>query len=295
MSQPSKINYLVNQSSQADEFDVDVEQVFTNPPAKILPTSDTTTTIITDSAANPATVAVDGDGGFCGGSSIMTKCASLLVNKKTASTMLFAGIVGAGAIAGAGSYGYAQYKHTQQQQQALLAAVNSSGSVSNIQSKAGKSTSFCEPERVIQCGAVITDQKVVLSDDLFCTDDVSDPATTNNNKKTLNAAIKLSGPDAKIDCKGHTVRQITTESAAACNTSPGSDLNSSNARKNMKVACNLYYQVGIWLEGGATAINCKVEQFYDGFMIQDGGKVKKSEAASNRRGFYILGGEISDV
>lgn len=48
-----------------------------------------------------------------------------------------------------------------------------------------------------------------------------------------------------------------------------------------------YYQAGIMLEDGATAINCKVEQFYDGFLIVNGGEVKKSEASRNHRGFVI--------
>ena len=125
-------------------------------------------------------------------------------------------------------------------------------------------------------------------------DDASDGVLT-----TLNAAIKVVGADAVIDCKDHAVRQLTSKSAASCEDSPGpSDVDPSDKRTTMKETCDLYYQVGIWLVDGASAINCKVEQFYDGFFVQNSGEVKKSEASGNRRGVVWLSGsttKISDV
>jgi hypothetical protein len=291
MSQPSKSNYQVHvhvHQSREEEFDVEQVKPPMSPTNSSAVEDDNDITIIPDSTDDAATAENEGADATSSSSSIVSKSkfASLLVNKKTAAFAM--AMLGTVAIVGF------SVQHKQKQQKALLAAVNSGSGVSNSRSKAGKSTSFCEPERDIECGDVFTNEKVVLSDDLFCTDEVSD--ATNSELRTLNAAIKLSGPDASIDCKGHTVRQVTTESAAACDTFPGQSLDPSFLRKQMKQNCQLYYQVGIWLEDGATAINCNAEQFYDGFMVLTGGKVKRSEAASNRRGFFIQGsGEISKV
>jgi len=96
-----------------------------------------------------------------------------------------------------------------------------------------------------------------------------------------------------------TVRQLTSKSAASCEDSPGpNDDETSIERKTMKKECDLFYQVGIWLIDGASAINCNVEHFYDGFFVQNSGEVKKSEASGNRRGVVWLSGsttKISDV
>jgi len=289
MSQPSKINnYQVNQSQEEEfDIDIDVEHVVANPPAA-------ESAIVNNNVDNDDDAVVAVDGGFCGGSSTMSKCASLLVNKKAAaSAVVFVAAVGCtGALVG----------KRKQQQQALLAAINSSSGVSNFKSKTGKS-SFCEPVPIIQCGDEITDQKVVLSDDLFCAnvDDKNFPVAG----KVLNAVIKLSGRDARIDCKGHTIRQVAEDfgkSAVECTNSPGSPFSDNNQRATMKTNCNIYYQVGILLEDGATAINCKVEHFYDGFMVLNGGKVKNSEASRNNRGVFIqyndnnsIDTKISDV
>ena len=51
----------------------------------------------------------------------------------------------------------------------------------------------------------------------------------------------------------------------------------------MKQECDLFNLVG-----GATAINCNVENFYDGFLIEKGGEVQKSNAKWNRDGVEIL-------
>jgi hypothetical protein len=123
--------------------------------------------------------------------------------------------------------------------------------------------------------------------------------------EVLNAVIKLSGRDARIDCKGHTIRQVAEDfgkSAVKCTTRTGSPFQDNNERAHMKLDCNIYYQVGILLEDGATAINCKVEHFYDGFMVLNGGEVKNSEASRNSCGVFIqyddnnsIDTKISDV
>jgi len=226
--------------------------------------------------------------------SFMPKLAYLSANKKALVGFTVLGVVG--IIMGVSISGAAEYK----QQQNAMAAIN--GGVGS--SKSGKSGSFCEPEPSVLCGQTVT-ETVVLTDDLLCTDRV-DSNTPDDVLTTLNAAIKVVGKDAVIDCKGHTVRQLTSKSAAAanCKKGPGPSDVDNNKRKTMKETCDLYYQVGIWLVDGASAINCKVEQFYDGFFVQNGGEVKKAEASRNRRGINIqdednsgsdLSSKIADV
>ena len=141
---------------------------------------------------------------------------------------------------------------------------------------AGKAPkSFCEPP-AITCGQTFTDQKVVLSDDLFCTDD-SAGATDS-----FNAAIKISGRNAVLDCKGHTISQRSTKNAAFCD---GSFLKAN--REATKKSCDLFYQNGIVLVDGATAINCKVEHFQTGIYVGKGGEIKKSEVSGNRIGVAV--------
>ena len=151
--------------------------------------------------------------------------------------------------------------------------------------KESKPDPFCDVP-AIQCGQTFTNEKVVLTGDLTCTDDVND--ATEQVLSTLNAAITLVGPDAVIDCKGHTVRQFSSGSAASCDKNPGRKrLNRSDRRKDMKLNCQIYFQVGIWLKDGATAKNCEAEQFYDGFLILNGGKVENSEAHWNKVGIFV--------
>eukprot|EP00985_Skeletonema_marinoi_P006328 scaffold2735_cov107-Skeletonema_marinoi.AAC.3 len=196
----------------------------------------------------------------------MPKLAYLSVNvKKALVGFTVLGIVG--IIMGVSISGAAEYK----QQQNALAAINGGGGAHS--SKSGKSGSFCDTEPSIVCGQNVT-EKVVLTDDLLCTDRVDGP---------------------------HCSSAYTSKSAAAvnCKKGPGpSDVDPSDKCTTMKETCDLYYQVGIWLVDGASAINCKVEQFYDGFIVQNSGEVKKSEASGNRRGVVWLSGsttKISDV
>ena len=145
---------------------------------------------------------------------------------------------------------------------------------------------FCEEDTIIECGATFTDENIVLSHDLLCTDQVE--SATDDELKALNAAITLTGPNASIDCKGRTIRQIPTgQFAPGCQFGVGPPFELSDSRKEMKLNCRLYYQAGILLLNGATAVNCGVEQFYHGIYIVNGGDLKKSEISGNRFGVAI--------
>ena len=292
--------FQVNHNHSTEE-EIDVERIDVHPPSN-LSASDDDIIIVPDGIEDSTmTEGVHVDDATINRSSIASKLVSLLVNKKTAIAATTVMLLCAGAMIGVSINGAAENK-----QQKALAAINS------IDGKAGKgkagkstSTSFCEPvAQVTACGETFT-ESVVLSSDLFCTGDVD--GATKEELKTMNAAIKLEGPDAIIDCKGHTVRQVAVDfgrSAVYCNSKPGFDLNPRRQRKLMKENCELYFQAGIWLANGATAINCKVEQFYDGFFVQDGGEVKESEVSRSYRGILIqdeddsgsdLSSKISDV
>ena len=151
-----------------------------------------------------------------------------------------------------------------------------------VSGKSGKSVSFCEPPPAITCGQTFENTKVVLSEDLFCTDDVTD-ATKAATLPKFNAAIKIKGPDAVLDCKKHTISQLSSKNAAYCDANFVTQEN----RQAAKLSCDLFYQVGIWLVDGATAVKCKVEHFHSGIFIGKGGEVKKSEVSGNRNGLNI--------
>lgn len=165
-------------------------------------------------------------------------------------------VVGTGAIIGTSISGAAEYKR-QQNAVAVSNAVDATHS-----GKSGKSASFCETSPVLTCGTTVLDTEITLSDNLLCLDSSS------------GAAIKLEGPNARIDCNGYTVRNVLEGS----------------------------YESGILLIDGAMAINCNVEQFNIGFIVEDGGEVKKSEASHNQIGVLVehniagsVATKISDV
>ena len=160
--------------------------------------------------------------------------------------------------------------------------------------KESKPDPFCkELEQVLACGQTFTNEKVVLSDDLTCTDKVE--GASDQVLGTLNAGITLVGPSASLDCKGHTVRQVTTKFASNCElyeddgAKPGHDdaCEGCCSRIIMKKDCKLYYQAGIMLKDGATAKNCRTEQFYEGILVLNGGKVEDSEATGNADGIFV--------
>ncbi len=273
--------------NHSKEDEIDVERIDVHSLSSPSASGSGNDIIITSNDIEDSTVieGVNDDATINQGSHGTASFMSKLFNKKTAAVAF---VLGLAAVLGVSINGAAGHNRQQQQQNALAA-------INGIGGKAGKSISFCEPEQVMTCGETFTNEKVVLSSDLFCTDDVTD--ATNPQLRMLNAAIKLEGPDAILDCKGHTVRQVADDfgsSAVFCDRKPGSDLSPTPKRKTMKNQCNLYYQVGILLVDGATAINCKVEQFYDGFFVQDGGEVKKSEASRNYRG-VVVQDEVDDT
>ena len=261
-----------------EHFHVDVEHVFTD-------SSSNRSAVIHNEDTVTHKEMIQCDPNEDGSSPPQSMFASFLsANKKIVCIIAAAAALSFVAIAGAFVGGSAA--HNQQQMNASIATF---GGKSN---KSGKTTSFCEPSHVVaSCGQTFTN-KVTLTKDLFCTESIA------GADMTLNAAIKLEGPDASIDCKGFTVRQVADdfdfgESAVNCGNSPGFNLNPTQKRKTMKQNCNLYYQVGIWLADGATAVNCKAEQFYEGFFLQDGGEVKKSETSRNRRGIHVQDESVS--
>ena len=223
-----------------------------------------------EGASTDGEAAANGGGG---GSSFVSYLPCFSVNKTIiigVSTMLVVGVTVAAVVAGMSINGAAQ--QNSQIQKSFSSATNG---------KAGKSTSFCAPTPpAITCGQTFTDEKVVLSDDLFCTDVVpSSPSGTSS------AAIKVVGPDAVIDCKGHSIIQRSSKNPAFCEGSIGG----TTPNKNTKTNCDLFYIFGIWLVDGATAINCKVENFYHGIQMENGGEVKgkKSEVFLNRFGLVV--------
>ncbi len=318
-SHPSKYQVKVNHSEE-EQFDVEHLSIDINP---TLPT-DQSDVIDDDAAANAVNTkvpeaevddAADKEKGSCYFNSVKSSFASFLDSKKIA--YLFAATallgVGVGAIIGLSISGVVEQNHLQQQK--TLAAIPGTGhgsgrsqtsSYSLIHSKTGKvgksassclsghdpvdkdGQDFCGNDEVIECGITFTNEEVVLSHGLFCTEnDYSD----DEELMELNAAITLSGPEASIDCQGRTIRQISQGLGlgSSCQTGLGigDPFEPSNYRKEMKKNCYNFYQAGILLIDGATAINCNVENFYDGFLVLNGGEVRKSKTSGNVHGVFI--------
>ena len=166
----------------------------------------------------------------------------------------------------------------------------------NMKGKGAKPDPFCEKlqlQPVLACGQTFTNKELVLTEDLICTDDVE--GASDQVLGTLNAGITLVGPSASLDCKGHTVRQVSTKLASNCEIEEGEGEKPGHddacvgccSRIRMKRDCDLYYQVGIMLKEGATAKNCRAEQFYEGILVFNGGKVEESEATGNFEGIFV--------
>ncbi len=228
--------------------------------------------------------------------------------KKVVILLASVSLLGVGVIVGF------SLKHNQQQQQrheenALVAIAGQKEKKGGKSSKGGRSRSskggksakasnvcliddpvddeekFCKYGDVA-CGDTFTNQEIELSGDVFCTDNVV--LATDAELEALNAAITLTGPDASIDCKGHSIRQMVRGvHASGCSNGAGDYNSDDTSRADMKEACGLYYQGGIMLVDGATAKNCRVDEFYDGFIIRNGGEVEKSEVSENRNGVFV--------
>ena len=229
---------------------------------------------------------------------IFSRMSYFFMSKKTTIIAVVAIIV-MSAAAIIGLSGIIGHNRAQLQQQKAIAPITGS---SHRGSKSSKSYSggsicspidneeeFCEEENVIECGDTFTNESVVLSHDLFCMDDVF--LASDEERRALNAAITLTGPSASIDCQGHSIRQIIIQQfLTACPVGLiGTDdpFAPSDDRKGKKELCYFYYQAGILLVDGATAVNCKVENFHDGFLVLNGGEVRKSEALGNTHGVVI--------
>ena len=237
-------------------------------------------------------------------------CSCAILSKKAVFLLVAVAMLGVGVIAGFGLSGIVEYNRQQQLQQRryeenALAAIAKEGGgdgVVVLGGKAGKGDKagkacmnhdpiddeeeFCEEDMVIACGDTFTNEKVVMSNDLFCKDNVND--ATDDELEALNAAITVSGPDATIDCKGHSITQLVSgDVGSPCSRGAGSYEVASPIRKAMKEWCGIYYQAGIMLVDGAKAVNCDVGNFHDGFLILNGGEVKQSEASGNGKGVTV--------
>ncbi len=168
-----------------------------------------------------------------------------------------------------------------------------STSTSSKSSKSSSSTCPPEPTKDVQCGNVYnstaTGEQVVvtLGGNLLCDENI----TQADGKK--NAAVTLSGKDTVLNCQGYTISQTTvningidTGSGAAvdCDIIPGPN---ESDRENMKKTCGLYFQYGVFLEDGATMVNCNVQKFLVGAEIENGGEIEDSEFSLTRRGVII--------
>ena len=149
-------------------------------------------------------------------------------------------------------------------------------------SKSSKSSPTCPPEPTpdVECGKVYTNTTVILGQNLICQGNI----TEADGK--LSAGLRLIGEHAKLDCQGYTIMQVTESSAAAldCNKPFFND----EERLEMKQECGLFFQYGVFLEAGASMINCNVQKFYQGAGMFRGGKIVDSEFNLNRRGVQIF-------
>ncbi len=223
------------------------------------------------------------------------------LSKKAIFLFAFVASVGLGVFIGFGLSGVIEHKRQQQQryQENALAAI-AGQKKKKKGGKPGKNClnehdpiddeeKFCAEQKFISCGGTFTNEKLELSHDLLCTDSIYD--ATDAQKKAHNAAITLVGSNTSIDCKGHTIHHILPNDQFTIKNCPiGAvlpPLEPSDDRKDLKERCKFFYQVGILLVDGATAVNCNVENFYDGYHIVNGGEVKKSEAFGNQNGVTI--------
>ena len=145
------------------------------------------------------------------------------------------------------------------------------------------------PAPIDLCGESFTD-RLTLSRDLFCQDDGGD--------EPQECAITLDGPEAELDCNGYKVYQAAPTANSAVNCDAFVNIEYDVDSIKVKQECGLTYIAGICLKNGAKAINCNVEQFFEGILVTDGGdgEVASSDVTSNRVGIFAASNiTISDT
>lgn len=145
----------------------------------------------------------------------------------------------------------------------------------------------------VKCGDKFNNQTVVLTQDLvcgcdelyqlynntnsshYCEIEYNNSNYSNNTKQCWPNIISMDGPDAVLDCRGHSI--IGNDS---CNFTINDNLKWLN-----------YFAVGISLMNGAKAMNCHEQNAYWGGEIQNYGYIQDSSFMSNQgNGLAIVGG-----
>ena len=165
-------------------------------------------------------------------------------------------------------------------------------------SKSSKSSASCPPKPTpgVECGNVYnttdTDEEVVviLGQNLLCDENMTEA------DGSLNGALTLVGKNAVLDCQGYTISQTTDKGSAAaldCDVFP--EPGNSTQILKFKRECGLFYEAGVILKAGATMRNCKIQKFYDGAEVDDGGEIKDSEFSLNRVGVEVVNSAANTV
>jgi hypothetical protein len=145
----------------------------------------------------------------------------------------------------------------------------------------------------VKCGDKFNNQTVVLTQDLvcgcdelyqlynntnsshYCEIEYNNSQYSNTTKQCWPNMIFMDGPDAVLDCQGHSIIGNDT-----CN------FTINDNRKWLN-----YFAFGISLMNGAKASNCHEQKVWWGGKILNDGYIQDSSFMSNRNnGLYIIGG-----
>jgi hypothetical protein len=146
----------------------------------------------------------------------------------------------------------------------------------------------------VKCGDKFNNQTVVLTQDLVCSCDelyelynntnsshyceveYNNSQYSNTTKQCWPNIISMDGPDAVLDCRGHSII--------------GNDSCNFTINYNSYTKLN-YFANGIILMNGAKAMNCHEQNAYWGGQIQNYGYIQDSSFMSNQgNGLNIVGG-----
>ena len=157
-------------------------------------------------------------------------------------------------------------------------------SSSAARSKSGKAgpvpplAPYCSSSKQT-CGQTVEENdKITLTEDLFCAEDWNSATTPVKRSKNCPSLWTLEG-DAELDCNGYRISQNTTlgsDSAVTCDDKGKTSL-------QQKTACQLYYYRGVCLTGSAKIKNCQVETFLEGIYVENISDIKDSTAVSQNR------------